>query len=231
VLIMPVAGAEADLPGRFRVWAASEPSLEPTPFRETFLLGGDWNVPDFELAVQRRWLDLRGGFRWEPGGGTAEARVEYFHADDYRSWRSDDGLWVESAVGAVRGTRLHARGAVADVLGAQLVLEVERLWLRDNDGSPVPFVPDLTGRLGGQYDWNRWTFGTSFLAVRGRHDEGAAEYGSFLRWDVEARYRTRSRLEYSLRIENLGNAAAKRWPGYPVYGRGIYGGVRLLLGS
>lgn len=229
-LLLPVAGIERTLPAGWQVWAASEPSLEPTPFRETFVAGGDWNVPEFTLPAQRRDLDLRGGVRREGRTLALSGGAEWFRAGSFRTWREDAGLWVEDAVEHASGTRVHASARVGGRRGFRFSIETSGQRIRA-DGSPVPFVPEHTARARVRYAVGPWHVGASVLGVRGRRDGEAREYGEFLRWDCEVSHRGSDRIEYSVRIENLGNSADQRWPGFPSYGRGIFGGVRYLLGS
>jgi|GEM_PF-6990782 len=230
-LLLPVAGVERGLGGRFRVWIASEPNLGLTPFRETFISGGDWNVPDFSLPAERRDLDLRGGLRWSSGGvARASARLEWFHAGSFRTWRPEDGLWREIAVGDVRGTRLHVKGTFGDGQGFRLAVDGQRRWIRAG-GNQVPYVPTHLAKARLGFAHKRWFLEASVLGVRGWRDNDEQPFGEFLRWDLEGTYRARGRIEYSVRIENLGNAPDRRWPGFPGYGRGVFGGLRYSLGS
>ena len=232
VILLPIAGAETGLGSGVRLWAATEPALEITPFRETFVRGGDWNLPDFSLPAMRRDLDVRGGVRWTPTGRTrVEASFAWYHANHVRTWRGDEGYFVETAAGEAVGRSVKIKVSSARIGPVELDFEGQRQWVEDSDGGQIAYHPTHTGTLELGYGRGKWHGATSLLGVQGRHDENGAAFGSFVRWDAEAAYRPGSGLEYTLRLENIADAEASRWPGFPSYGRGIYGGVRLHFGS
>jgi hypothetical protein len=230
-LLLPVLGYERRLGDQVTLWAASEPGLELTAFRETFVTRGDWNVPDFALPAVRRAIDVRGGLRWSPHRALETSlRAEWFRAGHYRTWRREGGLWVESAIDHASGPRLAAEGTWNAAPALAVSLDLTRQWIRSS-GEPVPFTPSREGRLRVDYRMGSWTVSGSVLGVGGRRDEEGTPFGTYLRWDGELVHRAGGGLEYALRIENLGNSSDRRWPGFPASGRGIFGGVRYILGS
>jgi hypothetical protein len=246
-LVMPVAGIERNAGSGWTFWAATEPSLKIPSFRETFVSSGDWNVPDLSLPAVRRYLDLRGGVRWAGQNQNAVAlAVEGFRAGELRSWRRPDpadttavtpGLWTEHSEDDATGFKVMLSGAVraggAGVSGKAVAQSVRA------DGHQVAYVPRYEGWVELSYAYEGWRWGATLKGVAGREDETEADYGDFLRLDLEAAYRFRSHslplglrnVELAIGIENLTNVDDLRWPGVPSYGFGLVAGVRTLFGN
>ncbi len=232
-LLLPVAGIRRDLAGGWRVWAASEPELQLPAFAEEFVMNGDADLPDLALPAQRRDLDLKGGLAWSGApGDSAAARVEVFHAGEFRSWRREGDAFVERTLGGVRGSRVvldgsTGRGGVR--LGGSVTFQQVT-----HDGDRVPYVPRVGGSLELGLHYRGWRWGLTARGLGGREDEGGDGYGSYLRWDADAGYRIHRGdlplgarwVEFTLRVRNLTDVRDRRWPGVPGYGIGIYGGVQ-----
>ncbi len=236
-LLMPAAGVEKPLGGRWTAWVATEPSMQLPPFRETFVVNGDWQVPDLRLPAERRNFDLRGGLKWRVASAEARLRGELYHASHLRRWRRDGGVWRETAVGDGEGSRLslEAEGSPAPFTIAAAVT-----WQRiESGGHRLPYTPKWITSLELDYRRRGWRWGISAEGVDGRTDENGNEYGSYLRVDLETAYRWRTGdlplgarwLELWVRVENLGDVDDPRWPGIPGPGAGVYGGVQAVYGD
>jgi hypothetical protein len=227
-LVAPVAGIEVPA-GGVRFWAASLPELVPSGIEVNWVREGDWQVPDLSLPPLRRWLDLRGGVRWEgPGGGFLQAAAFAYRAEGFRTWTADGGVWRETRRDGVQGGEVTVRGRWRWAGGVRVDGEVSRLWARDEEGR-VPFVPRYRLRLRLAYETEPWTAEAGLWGRWGTVDEADRGFGTFLRVDLGVTYRWRPGLEYSLRIENVTGAGVRRWPGFPAYGRAVYGGLRFRV--
>jgi hypothetical protein len=237
-ILLPVAGVEHELAWGWTAWAATEPSLRVPSFRETYVAEGDWNVPDLTLDAERRWLDLRGGFRWSDGGDrTLGIGGEFFETDNLRTWRDEGPFWVESSVHDAKGLKLVLSGS-ARLGGLRAAAKAETQSVRA-EGTRVPYVPRYEGWASLDYTWAGWRFGSTLQGVAGRRDETGNGFGDFLRIDLEGAYRFRTQtlplgfrtLEASVRVENITDVQDRRWPDIPAYGIGVVAGVRALYGS
>lgn len=237
-LLLPVAGVERPVGLGFRMWGASEPSLTLPSFRETFVAKGDWNVPDFTLPAERRYLDLRGGIKWVGKGERAfNLGTEVYKVDQLRVWARSGPFWQEAAVDDATGVNVSLSG---NLDSGHLRLRARGLArsLRA-EGRHVPYVPryEMEFEFGYRYKGLRWTL--ALEGVAGRDDESGDNYGDFLRLDIETAYRWKTQalplgfqnMEVSIGIDNLTDVDDRRWPGIPAYGIGVVAGVRALYGS
>ncbi|NNF08586.1 MAG: hypothetical protein HKN21_17625 [Candidatus Eisenbacteria bacterium] len=228
-LLLPVIGYDRKLQHDLRVYVASEPQMKLSSFEDTFFQNGDWNIPALGRKPFRQSLDGRLGFEWRPNPSfDFGMQANWFGGKHFGTWTFEEGLWVETFLDQVQGTVLSGQLA----MGSSLRLEIrgERRWV-DQGKEPVPFLATQHGEAKLSLGNDLYRLATRWVAVRGRTDHLGESFGDFLRGDVELTYRSRRHLEYSLRIENIANAADRRWPGYPAYGRGVFGGLRWLFGS
>ena len=238
VLLLPVAGVERPLHRGWTIWAATEPSLTLPSFREVFVDNGDWNLPDLHLPAERRYFDLRGGLRWTGDDERSFALgAEAFKIDQLRTWRRLTALWEEQSVDDATGFRVTISGR--GNLGPLQVSARATAQTVQEDTVRVPYVPRYEGWGEVSYAYEGWRLALTATGIDGRTDENEQEYGAFLRWDLEAAYRFRTRnlpmgfrnLEMALGIQNLTDVEDSRWPGIPSYGFGVVAGVRALYGN
>ncbi len=236
-LLLPVAGVEGPVGGGWSGWAATEPGLALPSFRRTFVQDGDWNVPDLTLPAVRRDLDLRGGLRRGTTEDSVGVRAGIFRESGTRTWRREDGLFVESAERHAVGASVTVEGrATQGRLTAGGTLTLQRVAA---SGDRVPYLPDVRGRLELDYAYRGWRWELTALGVGGRRDETGAAFGSFIRWDVGVDYRLRGSglplearwVDLSLTVRNLTGVEDRRWPGVPGTGLGVYGGVQAAYGN
>ena len=229
VMIMPTLAAQWMPQQNLELWAASRPELSRSDFQSVFLSGGDWNLPDFSLDAVERWLDLRGGFKWNARGNTSVHLSGFlWREENTRTWAASGSLWRESAVGTATGRELSADLNWEDPSGWK-VRAGGRLSSIHASGVQVAYLPTWTveGEVGRRV--GRWSYGAVLSTVHGRRDETGSGFGSFTKLNLEGGYRPTPHLEVYARLENAGNAPAGRWPGLPSYGRGLFAGVRGLL--
>jgi hypothetical protein len=233
VLIAPVGGVEVPLGGGWRAWAATEPFMCLPSFRDLYVSNSDWNVPDFSLPAERRYLDLRGGLDWEiPSRLEAQVAVEAYKVDQIRTWVRSESLWVAESLDDATGFKLFLSGA-GSVAGLRLSAQFELESLRSG-GSQVPYVPTYRGQVEAGYAFGSWRLGLATLGVRGREEDGGGVYGQFSRWDVEGAYLYRrprlplgiESFEFNVRLMNLTNVEDRRWPGVPGTGRTLIAAVQ-----
>lgn len=238
VLLLPVAGLERPLDGGWTIWAGTEPSLTLPSFREIFVDNGDWNLPDLRLPAERRYLDLRGGLRWTGDNERSFALgAEVFKIDQLRTWRRLTALWEEQSVDDATGFRATLSGH--GNLGRFQFSARATAQTVQEDTVRVPYVPRYEGWGEVSYAYQGWRLTLTGIGIDGRTDENEQEYGSFLRWDLEAAYRFRTRnlplgfrnLEMALGVQNLTDVEDSRWPGIQSYGFGLVAGVRALYGN
>jgi hypothetical protein len=239
VLILPAAGVEYGIGSGWTLWAATEPSLRLPSFRETFVANGDWNLPDFDLPAERRYLDLEGGIRWAGEDERSLAvGAEIFRTDRLRTWRRSGSFWEEEArINDATGMKMILSGT-GELGPFRLATKAEAKRIRAG-GDPVPFVPQYEGWLEVGYAYEGWRWEMTVFGIQGRKDDTGAGYGDFLRWDVGVAYRFPTEdlplgfrnLELSLGLDNLTDVDDRRWPGVPAYGLGVVAGVRALYGS